>query len=119
MKNLMTNLMALAVFGLVASACSNTDVESRLARLEGRVAELESSGTTRKAAPPSSGVSTSTSTNTTQPEVKPTGPLPTFQFAKEEHDFGKIKEGDVVEYEFKFTNTGDAPLIIASATGSC
>jgi hypothetical protein len=45
--------------------------------------------------------------------------LPELTFANESHDFGTIKEGDVVETEFKFTNTGDGPLIISSAQGSC
>jgi hypothetical protein len=36
-----------------------------------------------------------------------------------EHDFGKIKSGDAVEYEFRFTNTGNEPLIIEDAKASC
>jgi hypothetical protein len=45
--------------------------------------------------------------------------LPQLSFANESHDFGSIKEGDVVETEFTFTNTGEGPLIISSAQGSC
>ena len=44
---------------------------------------------------------------------------PVFDFEKESHDFGEIKEGTLAEYDFEFTNTGDAPLIITSAQGSC
>ncbi|MGB0176882.1 MAG: DUF1573 domain-containing protein [Owenweeksia sp.] len=44
---------------------------------------------------------------------------PVFSFEKESHDFGEIKEGALAEYDFEFTNTGDAPLIITSAQGSC
>lgn len=40
-------------------------------------------------------------------------------FDKVEHDFGVIKQGDVVDYSFKFTNTGDNDLIITDAKGSC
>jgi len=47
------------------------------------------------------------------------GPLTTMTFDTYEHDFGNIKEGDVVEHVFKFTNTGKEPLIIESAKGSC
>ncbi len=43
----------------------------------------------------------------------------TVQFEKSEHDFGKLKQGDVAEYSFKFTNTGKEPLIIENAQGSC
>ena len=42
-----------------------------------------------------------------------------MSFEEEMHDFGTINEGDVVEHTFKFTNTGDAPLVITNAKGSC
>ncbi len=44
---------------------------------------------------------------------------PVFSFEKEVHDFGTINEGEVVNTTFEFTNTGDAPLIITNAKGSC
>lgn len=44
---------------------------------------------------------------------------PAMKFEKETHDFGKIKQGDKVTYEFKFTNTGKSPLIIKDAIASC
>jgi outer membrane biosynthesis protein TonB len=40
-------------------------------------------------------------------------------FDKLEHDFGVINQGDVVDYSFKFKNTGDNDLIITDAKGSC
>lgn len=40
-------------------------------------------------------------------------------FEKMTHDFGRIVEGEKVEYSFKFTNTGDKDLIILNATSSC
>ncbi|MEM6686371.1 MAG: DUF1573 domain-containing protein, partial [Bacteroidota bacterium] len=40
-------------------------------------------------------------------------------FDKTEHDFGTINEGDRVETVFKFTNTGNAPLLISNIKGSC
>jgi Fe-S cluster assembly iron-binding protein IscA len=39
----------------------------------------------------------------------------TVQFAETEFDFGKMKQGDQVEHIFKFTNTGNEPLIIEDA----
>lgn len=45
--------------------------------------------------------------------------FPVMEFAKTEHDFGTINEGDVVEHKFAFTNTGKSPLVIVSAKGSC
>jgi hypothetical protein len=40
-------------------------------------------------------------------------------FEKTEHNFGTVKQGDDVEYKFKFTNTGSEPLVIEDAKGSC
>ena len=45
--------------------------------------------------------------------------LPQLTFANESHDFGTISEGDVVETEFKFTNTGKAPVVISNVQPSC
>ncbi len=42
-----------------------------------------------------------------------------FTFDKTSHDFGDINQGETVETMFEFTNTGDAPLIISNAVGSC
>jgi len=44
---------------------------------------------------------------------------PIMTFEKTEHDFGDIMQGEVVEYSFKFTNTGNADLIISGARTSC
>ncbi|MBF44989.1 MAG: hypothetical protein CMD38_01620 [Flavobacteriales bacterium] len=45
--------------------------------------------------------------------------MPEFSFEKELHDFGSLVDGEKVSFSFKFTNSGDAPLIISSAKGSC
>ena len=45
---------------------------------------------------------------------------PVISFDKTTHDFGNIKEAaGPVSHDFVITNTGDAPLIIISATTSC
>lgn len=114
MKNSKVLSILAAVLVAANMGCSNAELESRIARLEGRVAELESKGTSS-----SSASNAAKPAKEKEPEVKPEGPLPTFSFAEETHDFGNINEGDVVEHIFKFTNTGEAPLIISSAKGSC
>ena len=43
----------------------------------------------------------------------------TIQFEQDQFDFGTIKEGDVVTHEYKFTNTGTSPLLIAKAQAGC
>ncbi|MEO0525825.1 MAG: DUF1573 domain-containing protein [Bacteroidota bacterium] len=45
--------------------------------------------------------------------------LPVMSFEKSEHDFGAIAAGSPQETIFKFTNTGNAPLIITDAKSSC
>lgn len=45
---------------------------------------------------------------------------PKVSFAETSHDFGTIKEADgPVSYNFRFSNDGDAPLVIISAKAEC
>lgn len=52
-------------------------------------------------------------------EITETQQGPKLVFEETEHQFGKINQGDKVKHTFVFKNTGDAPLIINSASGSC
>lgn len=53
-----------------------------------------------------------------QEELNPSeGPVITF--TEEVFDFGEIDQGDIVEHTFVFENTGNVPLIISNAKGSC
>lgn len=45
--------------------------------------------------------------------------LPVMSFENREHDFGTIQSGAAQETTFRFTNTGNAPLIITDAKSSC
>ena len=60
-----------------------------------------------------------TTNNTTPAEPVPTGPLTAMKFEVYDHDFGNIKQDTQNKKVFTFTNTGDEPLIIESAKGSC
>ena len=40
-------------------------------------------------------------------------------FERDIYDFGKIEQGDKVQHDFKFKNTGKSPLIITEATATC
>jgi len=41
------------------------------------------------------------------------------KFNTESYDFGKVKQGTPVTYEFEIKNISDKPLVIESATASC
>lgn len=70
----------------------------------------------KPAAAATTAATTTTTTSTTAP-AKKDGPKMTF--AEDLHDFGKINEGVIAEYEFKFTNTGNQPLLITNVRPSC
>src|ERR1044071_3684921 len=46
-------------------------------------------------------------------------PKTTIKFDEMKYDFGEITEGDKVDHTFNFTNSGNSPLIITGAIGSC
>ncbi len=47
------------------------------------------------------------------------GILPEITFEKDEHDFGRLMQGETVTYGFKFRNTGKSDLLISSVSSSC
>ena len=63
--------------------------------------------------------STADSKETGEIAAVDTANAPAFKFEKEVYDFGEIKEGEKVTYDFKFKNIGNSPLIISSATATC
>lgn len=44
---------------------------------------------------------------------------PAIEFKKDTHDYGDVKYGADGTCKFEFKNTGNAPLVISSAKGSC
>ncbi len=51
--------------------------------------------------------------------VVPAGPTTTIKFEETEFDFGTVDQGEKVTHIYKFANTGNEPLIISNAKGSC
>jgi hypothetical protein len=64
------------------------------------------------AAPAPSGTATSAPAPAPQAD-------PGYKFDKLDNDYGTIAKGAEPYCEFRLTNTGKAPLVIASAVGSC
>ena len=52
-------------------------------------------------------------------DEKETIKLTKIKFEEESFDFGKIKEGDVVEHKFKFKNIGENPAEILNVQVQC
>ena len=56
--------------------------------------------------------------------VTPDGSVDTVNVAKLSfdaltYDFGTVREGAVIEHRFRFTNTGNVPLLISNARSTC
>lgn len=45
--------------------------------------------------------------------------MPTLTFESDTHDFGRLSAGENVSYSFRFTNTGNADLVITSCSATC
>lgn len=60
-------------------------------------------------------------TPTTPPPAPtaPVGPTTTIEFEENSYNFGEVMDGAKVEHVYKFKNTGNEPLVISNAKGSC
>ena len=93
-KSMLRNIGLAVVLALFVSSCSNEKKQTE-------------------------GISTNDVNNTASADGSSNSDLPNIKFEEEEHDFGRITQGEKVSYAFKFTNTGKSNLIITSAHGSC
>lgn len=108
MKKIALKAIVLVLLAVGFTACGDSDSDKKIAALESRLEEMEAGKT---AAP--------TPTVTKTPDVKPEGPIPSFEWEETEFDFKTINEDDVVDHRYTFKNTGEAPLIIESVRPSC
>ena len=93
------------------ASCTSKKLENNIKSLEKRVAALEGKsgdGLVTTNTPASASANTGSETE-----------FPVMTFESTEYDFGSVNEGDVVDYTFRFTNTGKGPLIINKATATC
>ena len=117
----MRNILKLSFAAVLAAAlvsCSDSGLEKRIAELENRVQALEG-GKVASRATTTPATTVAQAGVTANEEAAQEGPFAAFKFEGSHHDFGTINEGDVVTHIFKFTNTGEVPLIIKDAKGSC
>ena len=113
-------LLVAALMIMVAASCRDKEMEKRIAELEAEVTELRGKKTDNGGTTVTPGVQSVATEQPVKPALqKPEGPLPVAQFAKVEHDFGTINEGQSVEYTYVVKNTGEAPLLIQKAEPSC
>ena len=111
MKGIYLNAIVIIILAVFAGACTNKKMENNIKSLEKRVADLErKSGMTTAAANPAATPAV-TAANSNEIAV--------MTFEQMEYDFGSVNEGDVVDHTFRFTNTGNFPLIISKATATC
>ncbi|MDY5968432.1 MAG: DUF1573 domain-containing protein [Bacteroidales bacterium] len=45
--------------------------------------------------------------------------MPIITFDEDLHDFGRLTVGENISYSFKFTNTGNADLVISGCNATC
>jgi hypothetical protein len=108
MKINVLSVAALSMMIAFGSSCSpKNEQEAKIQALEEKIAALETQG---------SGV---TPVNVQTTESADPATLGAFEFPEMVYDFGTIPEGQVIEHLFKFTNNGQAPLVISNITASC
>ncbi len=112
MKHFRIQILTLLAFALVSSlfiACQNESSDDT------RALARESLATAAPQAAPAQ----PTAANQPAQPAAPAGPTTTMSFGENTFDFGEIDEGEKVEHIYKFKNTGDEPLVISNAKGSC
>ena len=106
MKNLkvLSLLLVMAMFSL--GACKNDGASTSE---ETKVAPATTTTSTTSETAPAAG---------NEPAV-PAGPLTTIDIPEPTFDFGEVMDGEKVVHNYVIKNTGDEPLIISNAKGSC
>lgn len=108
MKINVMNVAVVTVMLALGTSCNQkSDQDAKIKALEDKIAQLETSNTAV------------TPVNAQSTQAADPATLGSFQFPEMEYDFGTINEGKVVEHIFKFTNNGQAPLVISNITASC
>src|SRR5688500_16128036 len=112
MMNVLTDLFValVAVISMSMIACQG-DAD------DARAKARESLATSETPADPTA--ANNGQNQTVAKEQVPTGPTTSIAFEHTDFDFGVVDDGEKVRHTYKFTNTGNEPLVISSAKGSC
>jgi len=109
LKNIQT-LTLLAIIAIFAVSCqSGTSDVRKDARAEVETQQVQ----------PAPQVNPTPSPTQPAAAAVPTGPTTVMAFAETTFDFGAVDEGEVVSHTYTFTNSGDEPLVLSNAKGSC
>ncbi|MFK8054601.1 MAG: DUF1573 domain-containing protein [Saprospiraceae bacterium] len=113
-KSFRLAILALAAFAFLASCNEDGSADVR----DAARATVESAGA---AASGAADAATSAAANAaaTVANAVPTGPTTVMSFDETTFDFGTVTEGEKVSHTYNFKNTGDEPLILQNAKGSC
>lgn len=104
LKQLKVGILAVALIGFLAS-CQNANQGVREAARENVTNAVQPS--------------TSTAQNPAATPAAPAGPTTVMAFNETTFDFGTVNEGEKVAHTYIFKNTGNEPLILSDAKGSC
>ncbi|MEL6987775.1 MAG: DUF1573 domain-containing protein [Bacteroidota bacterium] len=116
MKNILSlrNMSFLFAVVLFAFSCKSDDS----ARDEARQSLNSAPTPTATANPAAPAPNANPAKPAAQPPA-PTGPTTSMTFGENIYDFGEIDSGEKVKHTYSFQNTGNEPLVISNATGSC
>ena len=118
--NLSFVFVLFAMVGLISSCQSDDDAREK-ARQSLASTDVNPTSTTTAPTPAAIGnqnAAPAQGANAAAPAV-PSGPTTTMAFAETTFDFGEIETGEKIKHVYKFQNTGNEPLVISNATGSC
>jgi hypothetical protein len=124
MKNLFSRLTVFTLLGFFAltfiQCGSDVDVESTKDAINNNSAAVNNNAQPN-VNPATNPQVNPVNTNANQPATAQVDPATATEmsFNEMEYDFGTIQEGEKVSHVFKFKNTGDKPLTITNAKGSC
>ena len=104
LKQLKVGILAVALIGFLAS-CQNANQGVREAARENVTNAVQPA--------------TSTTQTPNATPAAPVGPTTVMAFTETTFDFGTVNEGEKVAHTYKFKNTGNEPLILSDAKGSC